>query len=141
MPIWALLFPECRVDRFIGEWEPKGTLELHPLREGEPYHLGIFLVGAYQEILGDLHNLFGDTNTVHVSLDPEGGYRIDSVVEGDRVTEVLAYVRYTREDLMARVRRTAEEALRSKRITLAESRQLLKVYEEGLAGYTYLEGE
>jgi len=127
-----------RIDRFIGDREPKGALELHPFT-GDPYYLGIFLVGAYQEILGDLHNLFGDTNTVHVSQDPEGGYRIDGVVEGDRVTDVLQYVRYTRSELMSRLRHHTEEALRAKRMTFEESRHLLKVYEAGLSGYTYLE--
>jgi len=129
-----------KIDHFIGDREAKPALELHPLRD-EPYYLGLFLVGAYQEILGDLHNLFGDTNTVHVSMDPEGGYRIDAVVEGDRVTEVLEYVRYTRGELVARVRRHAEEALRARRMTREESRQLLRVYEAGLSGYTYLEQE
>jgi len=129
-----------RIDRFIGDREAKSTLELHPLRD-EPYYLGIFLVGAYQEILGDLHNLFGDTNTVHVSMDPDGGYRIDGVVEGDRVTDVLEYVRYTRKELVARLRRNTEEALRAKRMTFEESKQILRVFEAGLSGYTYLEQE
>jgi arginine decarboxylase len=129
-----------KIDHFIGDREPKPTLELHPFRN-EPYYLGLFLVGAYQEILGDLHNLFGDTNTVHVSMDPDGGYRIDGVVEGDRVTEVLEYVRYTRGELVARLRRHTENALRARRMTREESRQLLRMYEAGLSGYTYLEQE
>ena len=129
-----------KIDQFIGDRETKPALELHSVGE-EPYYLGLFLVGAYQEILGDLHNLFGDTNTVHVSMDPEGGYRIDGVVEGDRVTDVLEYVRYTRNELVGRVRSHAEEALRARRMTREESRQLLRVYEAGLSGYTYLEQE
>ncbi|HJX26804.1 MAG TPA: arginine decarboxylase, partial [Thermoanaerobaculia bacterium] len=108
---------------------------------GNPYYLGVFLVGAYQEILGDLHNLFGDTNTVHVSLHPEEGYTIEDVVAGDTVSDVLRYVRYSRNDLVAKVRQAAETALRAKRMTLEESRQLLRTYEEGLSGYTYLEQE
>jgi len=129
-----------KIDRFIDSAEPKPVLELHPF-SGEPYYLGIFLVGAYQEILGDLHNLFGDTHMVTVSLDPEGDYRIDGVVEGDTVTDVLRYVRYTRRDLVDRVRRAAEEALRAKRMSLEESKNLIDMYESGLAGYTYLERE
>jgi len=128
-----------KIDHFIDRRDVKDVLELHPFRSGEPYYLGAFLLGAYQEILGDLHNLFGDTNTVHVSLDPEEGYTIEGVVNGDTVTDVLRYVRYNRDDLVARVRRAAETALRAKRLTLEESRQLVRTYEEGLSGYTYLE--
>ena len=126
------------MDRFIDRRDVKHALELHGF-DGEPYYLGVFLAGAYQEILGDLHNLLGDTNTVHVSLDPEGGYRIDGVVEGDRVSDVLRYVRYSRGDLVARLRRNVEKALKARRLSLEDSRQLLRLYEEGLAGYTYLE--
>ena len=129
-----------KIDRFIDPGDVKPVLELHPFT-GEPYNLGIFLVGAYQEILGDLHNLFGDTNIVMVSLDPEEGYHIDIVVEGDTVTDVLRYVRYSRKDLVARMRRAAEAALKSRRISLQESKHLLRMYEEGLSGYTYLEQE
>jgi arginine decarboxylase len=127
-----------KIDQFIDRRDVKKVLELHPFN-GEPYYLGVFLVGAYQEILGDLHNLFGDTNTVHVALDPEEGYRIEDVVAGDTVTDVLRYVRYNRSDLVAKVRQAAELALRAKRMTLEESRLLLRRYEEGLSGYTYLE--
>jgi len=129
-----------RLDRFIDRRDVKRMLELHS-PDGAPYYLGIFLVGAYQESLGDLHNLFGDTHTVHVSLAPEGGYRIDEVVAGDSVTDVLHYVRYGRTELMARMRRAAEDALAAGRMTREESKQLLRMYEQGLAGYTYLEGE
>ena len=82
-----------KIDHFIDRRDVKHVLELHPLN-GQDYYLGIFLVGAYQEILGDLHNLFGDTNTVHVSLAAGGGYHIEHVVAGDTVTEVLQYVSY-----------------------------------------------
>jgi arginine decarboxylase len=127
-----------KIDHFIDRRDVKHVLELHPVT-GEDYYLGVFLVGAYQEILGDLHNLFGDTNTLHVSLSPDGGYQIEHVVAGDTVTEVLKYVCYDRDDLVARVRRATEAALRANRITLEDSRRLLRMYEEGLAGYTYLE--
>ncbi len=128
-----------KIDHFIDRRDVKDVLELHPFTVGEPYYLGVFLVGAYQEILGDLHNLFGDTNTVHVSLDAEEGYVIQDVVPGDTVTDVLRYVRYTKSNLVSRVRHATEAAMRAKRMTLEESRHLLRRYEAGLSGYTYLE--
>jgi len=129
-----------KLDRFIGRRDVKDVLELHPINE-ESYYLGIFLVGAYQEILGDLHNLFGDTNDVQVRIPEGGGYLIDHVIPGDTVNEVLTYVSYTKDDLVARVRRSVEAALRAGKISLADSRNLLRAYEEGLSGYTYLEAE
>ncbi|HEX6864476.1 MAG TPA: biosynthetic arginine decarboxylase, partial [Thermoanaerobaculia bacterium] len=129
-----------KIDHFIDRRDVKDVLELHPL-DGGPYYLGVFLVGAYQEILGDLHNLFGDTNTVHVSLHGDEGYQIDGVVSGDTVADVLRYVRYSRDHLVAKVRQSAEAALRAKKMTIEESRHLLRSYEEGLSGYTYLEHE
>lgn len=127
-----------KIEHFINRRDVKDVLELHGVN-GEDYHIGIFLVGAYQEILGDLHNLFGDTNDVLVSVAEGGGYVIEHVEPGDTVSEVLQYVSYNRDDLVARLRRSAERALRAGRITLEESRYLLRSYEEGLAGYTYLE--
>ncbi len=126
-----------KMDQFIDLRDVKNWLELHPF-DGRPYYLGVFLVGAYQEILGDLHNLFGDTNAVHVAID-ETGYRIDHVVEGDSVTEVLGYVQYTKQYLMQRLRQANEDALRKGLLTLEESALLMRRYDEGLAGYTYLE--
>jgi arginine decarboxylase len=151
MPIHRLLEPPTRrgtlqdvtcdsdgvIDRFAGGRKGKPSLELHPVREGEPYILGIFLTGAYQEILGDLHNLFGDTDAVHVRLDGDE-YRIEHVVEGDSVMEVLASVQYSKDDLVARVRQAVEAALRDKRISMAESGRFMRRYEESLEGYTYL---
>ena len=99
-----------KMDQFIELRDVKSSLELHAF-DGKPYYIGVFLVGAYQEILGDLHNLFGDTNAVHIALG-EGGYRIDHVVEGDSVTEVLGYVQYQKQQLMQRMRQSNEEALR-----------------------------
>ncbi len=127
-----------KIDHFIDRRDVKSVLELHPVN-GHDYYLGIFLIGAYQEILGDLHNLFGNTNTVHVSLASGGGYQIEHVVTGDTVTDVLKYVSYSREELVARVRRFAELAVRANRMSLEETRSMLRMYEEGLAGYTYLE--
>jgi len=128
-----------KMDEFIDLKDVKHFLELHA-PAGEPYYIGSFLTGAYQEILGDLHNLFGDTDAVHVRLDGDD-YRVEHVVEGDSVTEVLSYVQYSKEDLISRVRKAVESALRDKRLTLAESGRLLKRYEEALEGYTYLTSE
>jgi arginine decarboxylase len=127
-----------KVDRFIDKRDVKHVLELHPYK-GEDYFLGAFLVGAYQEILGDLHNLFGDTNTVHVSMREDGEAEITEVVEGDTVREVLAYVQFSADELMRSMRKSIEKALRDKKLTLDESRVLLRFYESGLKGYTYLE--
>ena len=127
-----------KIDQFIDREGISHILELHPLSD-EPYYLGAFLVGAYQEILGDLHNLFGDTNTVHVALEDDGGYNIEHVVEGDTVTEVLQYVEYDRADLVAKLRRGVEKAIRAGRMNREQAKELLKVYDAGLAGYTYLE--
>jgi arginine decarboxylase len=126
-----------KIDHFIDKRDVKDVVDLHPMN-GEPYYLGIFLVGAYQEVLGDLHNLFGDTHAVQVKIQPTG-YQIEHVVPGDTVAEVLHHVMFDREDLMTRLRRASEIALRAGRITLEESRHLLRAYEEGLSGYTYLE--
>ncbi len=127
-----------KMDQFIDLRDVKHFLELHPLN-GEPYYIASFLVGAYQEILGDLHNLFGDTDAVHVRLDGDD-YRVEHVVEGDSVSEVLSYVQYSKNDLISRVRRAVEVGLREKRLTMAESGRLMRRYEEALEGYTYLTG-
>jgi arginine decarboxylase len=158
-----------KIDQFIDLRDVKSVLELHPLtstqqsldskngKQGleinkvpsptplsnshshEPYYLGLFLAGAYQEIMGNLHNLFGDTNAVHIQLTPRG-YEIEHVVKGDTVKEVLGYVQYDAEDLVESVRRRTEQALQEKRITLEESRLLLQKYEQSLGSYTYLNG-
>ena len=106
---------------------------------GDPYYLGVFLVGAYQEILGDLHNLFGDTHAVHVSLDAQGNVVLDAVIKGDTVREVLDYVEFDAEVLVKKLRHDVELAVREGRLTYEESGRLLEFYEEGLQGYTYLE--
>lgn len=126
-----------KVDRFIDRDEEKRTLELHDF-DGRPYYLGLFLVGAYQEILGDFHNLFGDTDAVHVRLHETDGYGVEHVVEGDEVSEVLSYVQYDIRALQERMRQTLERALRERRIDLDDSRLLRRRFEEGLRQYTYL---
>jgi arginine decarboxylase len=127
-----------KVDQFIDRRDVKKTLPLHQFN-GEPYILGTFLVGAYQEILGDLHNLFGDTNAVHVSLDENGEVVLETVVQGDTVREVLNYVQYNLQTLVDQFRRDVELAVREQRLGYEEAGRLLKFYEEGLQGYTYLE--
>ena len=126
-----------KIDRFAGGKQGRPSLELHPMREGEPYILGIFLTGAYQEILGDLHNLFGDTNAVHIRLAPSG-YAVTDLVHGDTVTEVLAYVQFRASDLLATFRRKVSAA---KTLTRQEANAFIADYVTGLEGYTYLEGE
>jgi arginine decarboxylase len=128
-----------KIDQFIDLRDVRNTLQLHALREGEPYYLGAFLLGAYQEILGDLHNLFGDTNAVHVSIDEDGEYTIDAVIPGDTVREVLAYVQYDAAKMIEMLRKDVERAVRGGKISLSESKKLIQFYESGLNGYTYLE--
>ncbi|MBW4520589.1 MAG: biosynthetic arginine decarboxylase [Scytolyngbya sp. HA4215-MV1] len=126
-----------KIDQFIDLRDVKSVLELHPLKSAEPYYLGMFLSGAYQEIMGNLHNLFGDTNAIHIQLTPKG-YQIEHVVKGDTMHEVLGYVQYDSEDLIESIRRQTEQALLDKRITLEESQLLLQNYERCLSSYTYL---
>ncbi|MCG7923705.1 MAG: biosynthetic arginine decarboxylase, partial [Candidatus Thiodiazotropha lotti] len=116
------------------------TLPLHTERPGEPYLLGIFLTGAYQEILGDLHNLFGDTHAVHVRMDGDH-YELEQVVAGESVAEVLDYVQFHEKVLLDRMRRQLQEARLQGRISAREANRFLRCYQEGLQGYTYLEDE
>jgi arginine decarboxylase len=125
------------IDRFAGGRRGKPSLELHRWREGEPYILGMFLTGAYQEILGDLHNLFGDTNAVHIKM-TNGAYEVTDLVEGDTVTEVLNYVQFRANDLMATFRRKVANA---KDLSRNDANAFIADYLAGLEGYTYLEGD
>jgi len=127
-----------KIDRFIDLRDVKSVLELHTPRPGEPYFLGMFLAGAYQEIMGNLHNLFGDTNAVHIRLSQQHGYQIEHVVKGDTIQEVLGYVQYSAADLVESIRVQTEAALAQGLITLQESQLLLQSYEKSLASYTYL---
>jgi arginine decarboxylase len=128
-----------KIDHFVSLRETKRSLELHELREGEPYYLAVFLVGAYQETLGDLHNLFGDTHVVHIKLHDEGGWWIEETVKGDSATEVLRYMQYDVERLIPQFARDCERAVREGRISLPESQAMRRFYEAELVGYTYLE--
>ena len=136
-----------KIEQFIDLRDVKSVLELHPLQQEtpktgnfsvkEPYYLGLFLAGAYQEVMGNLHNLFGDTNAVHIQLTPRG-YEIEQVVKGDTVKEVLGYVQYDVEDMVESIRRRTEKALQENHITLEEAQRLLQNYERSLGSYTYL---
>jgi arginine decarboxylase len=127
-----------KVDHFIDIEDVKRVLPVHTFREEQRYYMGIFLNGAYQEILGDLHNLFGDTNAVHVRLDGEGGYELGHFVKGDEIREVLSYVEYEPGVMIERVRRQAERARRQGLITFDQVKLLMKHYEDSLGSYTYL---
>ncbi|MEG5171105.1 biosynthetic arginine decarboxylase [Microcoleus sp. B3-D7] len=127
-----------KIDQFIDLRDVKSVLELHTLKPGEPYYLALFLGGAYQEIMGNLHNLFGDANAVHIQLTPSG-YHIEHVVKGDTMKEVLSYVQYDSESLVESIRRQTEEALQQNKITLSEAQLLLQNYERSLSQYTYLQ--
>ncbi|MDQ3555611.1 MAG: biosynthetic arginine decarboxylase [Gemmatimonadota bacterium] len=126
-----------KIDLFVGGRKPKPSLELHALRGDDRYVLGIFLTGAYQEILGDLHNLFGDTNAVHIRLTDQG-YEVGDLVHGDTITEVLNYVQFDTQDLIATFRRKVQSA---KGVSRQDANAFIADYIAGLAGYTYLEGE
>jgi arginine decarboxylase len=129
-----------KVDSFIDLHDVRKVIDLHA-SNGEPYYMGVFLVGAYQEILGDLHNLFGDTHAIYVTLAEEGRYRVEHVEAGDAVHDVLGYMEYDERDLLRRVRQACEDGLWRKSITSEETALLLKRYEEGLNSYTYLRAE
>jgi len=128
------------IDHFIDVEEVQHSLDLHAVKDGEPYYLGMFLGGAYQEILGDLHNLFGDTNAVHVRLE-DYGYSVANVIKGDAIDEVLRYLQYDPEDMVERVRKQAERAMNQGRMSLQQLRTFMRHYEESLRGYTYLKGD
>jgi arginine decarboxylase len=128
-----------KIDRFIDRRDVKRTLPLHAF-DGGPYYLGAFLIGAYQEILGDLHNLFGDTNAVHVSMAPDNDdVIVETMINGDSVREVLEYVEFDTSGLVARLRTAVDQAIRENRIDDRQAGRLLRFYEAGLDGYTYLE--
>lgn len=126
-----------KIDSFIGEEEPTHALKLHDYT-GAPYYVGVFLVGAYQEILGGLHNLFGDTNVVHAELGDDGQWKLSHLVEGDTIEEVLHYVQYNTEKLNIQLYALLERSLHSGKISPAESAQIKKMFKQSLESYTYL---
>ncbi|MBY6211787.1 biosynthetic arginine decarboxylase [Microbulbifer agarilyticus] len=128
-----------KIDRFIDRQGERKTLPLHPLKEGEEYILGTFLVGAYQETLGDLHNLFGDTNVVSVRIDEDGHVDYSREIHGDSIADVLSYVEYSPQDLFERFRKLAERAVKEKRISPQQRKDILHTYTASMSGYTYFE--
>ena len=129
------------IDRFPGDGGTKDALELHGLREGEEYYLAVCLMGAYQETLGDLHNLFGDTHAVHARVGPDGSWSIDGIVEGDSIRDVLSYVQFDPTSLVESIRQDCERSVRAGQITVDESRTFVDFYRAALDGFTYLEPE
>lgn len=127
-----------KINCFISSHGFSNALPIHPIKNGESYYLGVFLVGAYQEILGDMHNLFGDTNTVHVSVHKDG-YEIEQIIDGETVAEVLDYVQYNPKKLVRNVETWVTRSMKIGKITPEEGREFLSNYRSGLYGYTYLE--
>lgn len=130
-----------KIDRFIGEFETAKTLPLHTLNDQEEYYLGVFLTGAYQETLGDLHNLFGDTNVVSIRLNSDGSFDFVKEIHGDTIADVLSYVEYQPRELALRYRNTAEKAVQDGRITARERQKIMNTFNASLQGYTYYEKE
>ena len=128
-----------KIDHFIDLHDVRTTLPLHELKNGDDYYLGVFLVGAYQETLGDLHNLFGDTNVVSVRIHPDGNYDLVKEIHGDSVADVLSYVEFDPKDMLVRFRETAEEAIHEGRISASDRPEIMRAYDNGLRGYTYYE--
>lgn len=127
-----------KINNFISDHGVANALPIHPLKSNESYYIGVFLVGAYQEILGDMHNLFGDTNAVHISVYPDH-YEIDQIIDGETVAEVLDYVQYSPKKLVRNVETWVTRSMKNEKITPEEGREFLSNYRSGLYGYTYLE--
>lgn len=127
-----------RIDRFVDQRDVKRVLEVHPLRRGERYVMAVCLVGAYQEILGDLHNLFGDPTAAHVMMGSDGEWELERVLEGDSVDEVIRYVQYIPKDLVHRIRKASEKAISQNTLTRSEAAQVVAFFQSSLASYTYL---
>jgi len=127
-----------KIDNFINMKNYTYHLPVHSLNKKEPYYIGVFLVGAYQEILGDLHNLFGDTNAVHISVDKDG-YQVEQIIDGETIADVLEYVQYSPKKLVRTVESWVTSAMKEGKITVEEGREFLSNYRSGLYGYTYLE--
>ncbi|MDD3387020.1 MAG: arginine decarboxylase, partial [Prevotella sp.] len=127
-----------KISNFVSSSHITHVPPLHTLRKNEPYYLGVFLVGAYQEILGDMHNLFGDTNAAHISV-KDGHYHIDQIFDGETVEEVLEYVQYNPKKLVRQLEQWVTKSMKQGKISLEEGKEFLSNYRSGLYGYTYLE--
>ena len=128
-----------KIETFVQYGRQTNYLPLHGLKAGEPYYIGVFLVGAYQEILGNMHNLFGDTNAVHVSVGEDGSYTVDQIIDGETVADVLDYVQYDPKQLVRRLETWVDKAIAQERITPREGQDFIANFQRGLYGYTYLE--
>jgi arginine decarboxylase len=126
------------ITSFVGTNGRTKYLPLHKIRKNDDYYIGFFLIGAYQEILGDLHNLFGDTNAVHITFNNKTGYMIDSVINGDATQETLKYVQYNGTEILKHVRDNLEKNIVNKKITIEESSHFIQLLDQMLMGYTYL---
>ncbi|CAM2065961.1 biosynthetic arginine decarboxylase [Sulfidibacter corallicola] len=127
------------IDDYIGEDGPRHCVPLHSVHNGNNYYIGIFMIGAYQETLGELHNLFGDTHAVQIRIQGENQYKIESLIKGDTIHQVLTYVSFNRKELLHKMREQIEQAVDERKLKLDESAQMMDLYEEGLYGYTYFE--
>ena len=127
-----------KISRFVSPQGTSYSLPVHPLKANEHYYIGVFLVGAYQEILGDMHNLFGDTNAVHISVNKDG-YDIEQIIDGEPVADVLDYVEYNPKKLVRNLEAWVSTSMKNGSITAEEGRQFLNNYKSGLYGITYLE--
>jgi arginine decarboxylase len=130
-----------KIDNFPDPYNERKNIMLHDLIPGEDYYLGVFLVGAYQETLGDLHNLFGDTNVISIHVNKDGGYQFMREVEGDSVADVLSYVEYDVRSMKNRLKKIAEESIQLGLITAKERKKIIESFTEGLRGYTYFESD
>ncbi|MBD1208998.1 MAG: biosynthetic arginine decarboxylase [Ignavibacteria bacterium] len=128
-----------KIEKYIGMYDYPSYLPVHPLKKDEPYYLAVFLVGAYQEILGDLHNLFGDTNAVHITLNKKGEFEVAQIIEGETVADVLEYVQFNPKELVRTMEKWVSTSVKESKITLAQGKEFLAMYRSGLYGYTYLE--
>jgi arginine decarboxylase len=126
------------ITSFVGENGRTKFLPLHKIRKGEDYYIGFLLIGAYQEILGDLHNLFGDTNAVHVTFNKKTNYKIDMVISGDSMSQTLKYVQYDANEIMKKVRDNLENGVASRKISIEESSHFIELLDKTLQAYTYL---
>lgn len=128
-----------KIDRFILEDGISPSLPVHTMHEDKPYHIGVLFVGAYQETLGDLHNLFGDTNVATIELREDGGFDLLQEVEGDTISEVLTYVEYDPRDCIDDFRRIVETAISENRLAVSDRKTLIAAYRDSINGYTYYE--
>ena len=128
-----------KISAYVNGTQQTSYLPLHTIKHGEHYYIGVFLVGAYQEIMGNMHNLFGDTNAVHISVDSNGGYEIEQIIDGETVADVLEYVQYEPKKLVRRLEIWVSKAVKDGKITDAEGKEFISNYRAGLYGYTYLE--